>query len=344
MSQNDSELKIREIPIFLWLFGAVFTAVGILILLENTSASFMGGVFAAIGLALILLPSVLTISGDRTTRTLKLDYRSALRRKTKQFMFDEIAAVNVERSVSHRKGRTQYTYRVSLSLKDGKSVPVRAYSSTGSGRKVRQADQLREFIGVSGYNFTPTPLPPAFHVAGIQKTDGVSWLIKPSANSGIQWHSPDFKTQGIFLFLAQKAAGQASGGFLASLGSMFFRQTIGAYGFDAEDVPGIEQAGPLAPLDPLLEPHFMAYSNAPSSASQLLNSTVASALADWAGRYPIRQFQKSSSFGQLVLLIGPTGVFLATMNALKPDQISELTALGIKIVKAQPHIAQASAS
>jgi hypothetical protein len=325
MNRDDSRLVFHDIPILLWIFGLIFAGVGAAIIYEGGGASAMGLIFAAIGLSALLFASALTITADRVTRTLKLEYRSALRQTLKQVSFDEIAGFNIERSVSRNQG----TYRVVVTRKDGQVIPFRSYSSSGSRRKERQAGQLRDFIGVQA-------LQP--HAAEIRETNGVHWQIQPMAmgeGTRTRWYSPDFKTADVFLFVAQKAKGQASGGFLASLGSMFFKQSLSMWGFQAADTPGLDRAAPLAPLDPALEPHFMAFTNDPATALKMLNSRAVAQLADWAGRYPLKQFQMGSRASQLVTLFGPNGVYLATMNQLPPDQMNELAALGVELVKAQ---------
>jgi hypothetical protein len=288
----------------------------------------------------LLFSSVLTITADRMTRTLKLDYRSALRHTLKQVPFDEIAGINVERRVS---GKVGFTYRLTLLRKDGQVIPFRSSSSSGWKGKERRAGQLREFLGIQDSNRIPAGILPAelSRAAEIHETNGVHWRIQPmatagsSAPTGARWHSPDFKTPGIFLFVAQKTEGQPSRGFLASLGSMFIRQALSLHGFSPEDTPCLEQAVTLAPLEQALERHFMAYTNSPSSAHQLLNSRVAAQLEDWAGRYPLKQLQRGSGYGQLMTLFGPNGVYLATLNLLQPNQAHELVSLGVELVKSQ---------
>jgi hypothetical protein len=337
MNRNDSQLVIRDIPFFLWFFGLVFTGVGALIFFEGGQARVWALVFGAIGLGALLFSSVLAITADRMTRTLKLEYRSALRHTIKQVSFDEIAGIDIERSYSGNRA----TYRVIVMRKDGQVIRLRSSSSSGSKSKDRLARRLREFIGVQGFDSSPAALFYAasqMRVGEICETDGVHWQIQPPAVSrfqGTRWHSPDLKTPGFFLFVAQKAAGQATGGFLASLGSLMFKKALSMQGFQADDTPGLERAGPLAPLDPALEPHFMAFTNDPASARKTLNLRIVAPLADWAGRYPLKQFQKPSGFGQLVILFGPNGICLSTLNLLKPDQVNELTALGVELVKLQ---------
>lgn len=340
MQHNDSQLVIRDVPIFQWVFGILFAGVGTLVINQGGPALF-GGIFAAIGVGFLLFSSVLTITANRMTRTLTLDYRSALRHTWKQVPFDEIAGINVERGVSGGKGG--FTYRLTLLRKDGQVIRFRSYSSSGWKGKERHADQLREFLGIRESNRTPAGILPAelSRAAEIHETNGVHWRIQPmytassSAPTGVRWHSPDFKTPGIFLFVAQKAEGQPSRGFLASLGSMFIRQALSLHGFSPGDTPGLEQAEPLAPLAPAIERHFMAYTNSPSSADQLLNPGVAAQLADWAARYPLQQLQRGSGYGQLMTLFGPNGVYLATLNLLQPNQAHELASLGVELVKSQ---------
>jgi hypothetical protein len=340
MKINDSQFVHRDIPIFLWIFGLIFAGVGILILLEGGRAPAMGLLFTAIGLGFLLFTSLLTITADRVTRTLRLEYRSALRHAVKEISFDDIAGINIERSSSHGSGRTRTTYGVVLKKKDGQMIRFRSFSSSGSGKKDWLVGQLREFIGVQGFDTAP----PVYaelqsHAGEIRETNGVHWQVKPivmgGGPAGACWFSPDFKAPDVFLYVAQKAEGQASGGFLASLGSLLFKQSISMYGFQPDDTPGIDRAAVLSPLDPAIEPHFMAYTNDPDFSRRMLNSNTVGVLVDWAGCYPIKQFQKSSDSSQLVMLIGPKGLYLARLNLTESSQANELSALGVAIVKSQ---------
>jgi hypothetical protein len=335
MQQNDSQLVIRDLPIIQGMLGVLFAGVGTLIIHQG-GPPVVGGVFAAVGMGFLLFNSILTITADRGTRTLKLDYRSALRHTCEQVSFNEIAGINVERRISSKRS---HVYRLTLLRKDGRVTAFRSFSSTGWKGKERRAAQLREFLGIEDSNRIPSEILPEelSRPAEVHETNGVHWRIQPmstagsSAPTGARWHSPDFKTPGIFLLLAQKAEGQSSGGFLASLGSLFIRQALSLHGFSPEDTPGLEQAGPLAPLEPALENHFMAYTNAPSSAHRLLNAKVAAQLAAWAARYPLKTRSKGSGYSQLMTLFGPNGVYLATLN-LQPNQARELVSLGLELV------------
>jgi hypothetical protein len=330
MESSDTRLVLRDLPLFPWFFGLIFGGVGAFIYSQDTKAP-AALLFAGIGLALLLFPSVLTITADRITRTMRLDYRSVVRRGLKEYSFDEIAGISVER-VSGKGGST---YRVVLKRVDEQVIPLRSSSSSGSAAKERQAARLREFLGVPAFDSTPAGLTYAAlksYTGKTHETGGVRWQIQPVGSA--RWHSPDFRTPGAFLFVAQKAEGQATNGLMASLGGMFLRQIVSSR-FRAEETPGLSEAASLAPLDPALESHFMAYSNSPDAARRILNPTAVSLLAEWAGRYPLRMLQKQSGYGQLTILFGPNGVYVAPMNPLKPDQVGELSALGTGLVRSQ---------
>jgi hypothetical protein len=343
MNRQSSAFVLRDVPVFLWIFGLIFMSVGTLIILEDGPPKLLALVFIVVGLCALLFTSVLTITADRITRTLKLESRSVLRHTLMQVSFDEIIGINVERRISSGRSGSSYVYRLALLCKDGQVVPFRSYGSSGYKKKERWALQLREVLGIQDTNRTPMGMVPMefSQATEIHETNGVRWQIHPlttqssSAPTGARWHSPDFKTPGTFLFLAQKAEGQASGGFLASLGKMFLRQALSSHGFPPEDAPGFDQAVTLEPLDPAIDRHFIAYTNSPDWARRLLNSRVAAQLAEWAGHYPLKQFQAGSHHSQLMALFGPNGVYVATLNLLQPSQTYELVSLGVELVKSQ---------
>jgi hypothetical protein len=329
MNSNESRLALRDVPIFLYLFGVIFASLGGYFYYDGGQPIVL--IFPAIGLAILLFASVVTITADRITRTLTLRYRSVLRQSQKEFLFDDITAIGVEFVRSGNKR----TYRVVLKGRDGNIIPLRSGSSSGSASKHRLAAKLRDFMNLPDFDSSTAGMTYAAlqsFIDNTQETDGVHWQIQPVGAA--RWYSPDFKTSGIFLCLAQKARGQASGGILASMGSMIFKQILSKQ-FRPEEMPGLGQAVTMSPLDPALEQNFMAYTNAPDQAARLINSAVLGALADWANRYPVEQLRQSSSFGQLTVVFNPNGVYVAPANPLQPNQLSELTALGTALVRSQ---------
>ena len=169
-------------------------------------------------------------------------------------------------------------------------------------------------------------------------TNGVHWQIQSTTlgtSPVTRWYSPDFKMESGFLFVAQKVSGQSTGGLMAAIGNALFQQSLSSYGFRADDTPNIAQAAPLTPVPSLIDFHFTAFTNNQAESRQILNPWTQNPLAEWAQRHPLKQFQSMGSFSQLVVLFSPNGVYVATLGVLQPDQVAELTDLGVEMVRTQ---------
>ncbi|MEW6404347.1 MAG: hypothetical protein AB1649_21315 [Chloroflexota bacterium] len=351
--QHQDIIKFRDIPFFVWLFGLGFLSAGIYYSFQGITWHIP--VLVVIGLAFLLLPRGLTITADKNTRTLYFEYWSLyLLRTTKEIPFDDIETIRVASILTSGRNRTR-TYRVELRRKDGKVVPFRTMFSSGSFNKQKIAESLRAFIGldetvdespiglfrgaVNGAAFQAAKEQEALTGSNEQDriTNGVHWTLQSralGASPVTRWFSPDFKMQDGFLFIAQKVSGQSSSGLLASLGNALFQQSLMAYGFSGDDTPNLSQAAPLAPAPPLIDYHFTAFTNNQAKSRQILSPWTQNPLAEWAQRYPLKQFHQGR-FSQIVVLFSPNGVYVATLGVLQPDQVDELTVLGVEMVRTQ---------
>jgi hypothetical protein len=345
---RQDKLVIHDIPLGLWLAGIALLDIAAYLVSESAYPT--AAITGFLGLMTLLLPAALTISADQNTRRLTLRYGLLVPRSVKHISFDEIDAIRVNSTTTHSHDhptRRNSSYRLELVKKDGAALPFRIYYSEDFFLKQRCAAKLRSFIGLAEtvdetpigiLQVSPKMAQPVFEKQQICETNGIRWQLQTAsmgASPVTRWFSEDFKMQAGFLYLAQKMAGQpSSGGFLASIGKTLFRTSISLYGFKAEDTPGLNSAEALSPLDASLEPHFTAFTCDPAAARQILNPRIAMPLCSWAERYPIRQLQQGR-FGQLVILFSPNGVYLTTPNVLQPDQMDELAALGVKLVKTQ---------
>jgi hypothetical protein len=358
--QNQNSLKFNDIPFGTWLAGFIFLGGGLYFF---SFQGFSGNtiILGAIGLVILLITRGLTITADRNTRILRLHYWSLyFWRTTREISFDEIAAIRVNsiRSMA-RRGQQTRSFRIEVVRRDNGIIPFRAYYSSGffsSMKKQKIVDQLRAFIGL-GETFDESPvgfmraINQAVTLEAAQQqeaqtgpnsqehfTNGVHWQLQSTAMGAspvTRWYSPDFKMSSGFLFLAQKVSGQATGGFMAALGNVLFQQSISLYGFKADDVPNLSQATPLTPVPPLIDFHFTAFTNNETESRQILNPWTQNPLAEWGQRYPLQQFQTKGGVTQLVVLFSPNGVYLAKMGVLQPEQVEELTALGVEMVRTQ---------
>jgi hypothetical protein len=362
---TKDRLVIRDYPLLLGGLAAFFLVGSTWTFFTTPSlnlVTYLG--ILGVSLAVFFFAQGLTITADKTTRALTLDYRSAIVHTVKEFSFDEIDTIRVDSRKSGRHGgsgiRSSSQYWLELILKTGEVIPIQPWYSSDFLFRQKHADDLRKFIGLAEPFIDETPLgmmraiPKLGAMVAEQKreewsagqyqpsqTDGVNWevQVRGMGSSPLsRWHSPDFKTPGTFLFLAQKVAGQAGsygGGFMASLGQTLFKQSLALYGFSGADVPDLQTAQVFGPLDASIEPHFSAFTDEPVSARQLLNPWVQAPLARWAQKHPLRQFQASEKLGQLALMYCPSGTYLATLGLLTPEQVQEITALGVELVKAQ---------
>lgn len=357
---QQDQIKFNDIPFGSWFFGLLFLGVGFfLVLVQAGWLTIL--IFGGIGLLLLLLSWGLTITADRQTQTLILHYWSLyFLRRTTEIPFGDIATIRVASTHSGtRRGQQTRSFRIEVVRKDNSILPFRTtYSSGffGSIQKQKIVDQLRAFIGLAeafdespaGY-FRAANKAVAQQAASVQQaltgpneqehvTNGVHWYLQSTALATApvtRWYSPDFKTRDGFLFLAQKVAGQSSGGLMAVVGNALFQQSISMYGFKGNDVPNLARAQMIAPLPPQLDSNFMAYTSSPAESQQIISPWMQHPLADWAQRYPLKQFQSKGGFSQLVILFSPNGVYLATMGVLHPDEVEELTRLGVEMVKTQ---------
>jgi hypothetical protein len=358
---ESERLIFRDFPFGQWVAGLGSLAAAVFFFVS--SANYPAYLLGVIGLLLLFLPTALTITADKTTRTLTLRYGLFIPRSVKVMSFDEIKTIHVDSHTSreHTDGHTHQVtnYRLQAVKKDGKILPFRAYYSSDFFLKDQRAKKLRAFIGLEDA-FDETPLgiltggpkiaqpilaqqQAAFTGDNNQTRDtgGVKWQLQTlalGATPVTRWYSQDFTTPGTFLYVSQKVQGQKTlygDGFMASLGKTLFKQVFSMFGFSGNDIPDVEQANVFGPLDPSLESNFSAFTDEPNSARQLLNPWVQMPLAQWAQKYPLKQAQSRARFGQISIMYCPTGTYIATLGTLQPDQVDELAALGIELVKAQ---------
>src|SRR5512143_2992221 len=110
--QNQDRITFRDIPFGAWLAGLIFLGGGIYFFsFQGFSGTTI--LLGAIGLVILLITRGLTITADRTTRTLRLHYWSLyFWRTTREIPFDEIAAVRVNSMQSGRSGHRTRSFRI----------------------------------------------------------------------------------------------------------------------------------------------------------------------------------------------------------------------------------------
>ncbi|NOY99671.1 MAG: hypothetical protein GXP40_10805 [Chloroflexi bacterium] len=353
MDATPNRLSFRDYPTAMWVFGIVAAGVGIYFYIRNPAQWVIPAIGAGIGLIVFLTSSVLTVQADRITRTLTITRRSLLRRSTKSIPFGDIAAIQIGTSIDDEDGSR--TYRVEIVLQDGQVVPLRTYYTSGLSGKEKQAQRLREFIGVGGMDGIQNigdmlQMASQMAVTGLREeqesitgsqdeervTNGVRWKLSTLTFGSApltRWHSRDYQLPDGFLYLAQTT--QNGKGLLDKLArplsGTLVKHSLKLYGFDVNDIPGVDKAEVVADI-PALEPYYFVYASDAYLAQQILNPWTTTPLVDWANRHPLT---KANATDQLVILFAPGGVYLSVPGFVNAEYLDELAALGAELVRAQ---------
>ena len=145
----SQQLVIKSFDFYIvWIAGAIFTLWGAIQLRFFRAQAMPFTLFNPLilisGLVMLLLYPNLTIVADRPTRTLRLEYRYLLFRRTKRLDFDDIAAIRAEYSRhTDSDGHTSSGYRLVADLIDGRTMPFR---SSFGGADPKDATRLQGFI------------------------------------------------------------------------------------------------------------------------------------------------------------------------------------------------------
>jgi hypothetical protein len=348
--------RVVDLPTGTWVAGAIFLAIAAWIFLQEPGQPTLLIMPGAIGVLLLATARIKIVSVDRGAGQLTIRSIGLIPGRLVEIPIADILAVDVESTRSSSSRSNRPTYRVVFRCRDGSTVPLRNYYSSGSGPKYQKANEIRALLGMDSTQSSQGGLMQMAAqisqkvyqeqqegLTGSQAQenvkDGVHWYLQTRSMGGTgvtRWFSPDAKFPDGFLYLAQKVTGQKSGGGLfGGIGSMLVKQTLSLYGFGGEDTPGLESAGLLANPDPRLDPHFTGFTSNQNLARQILSPWAITPLADWAQRYPLKTLSSENVFNQLVVLFCPKGIYLATLGTLIPEAVEELTALGVELVKTQ---------
>lgn len=151
----SQQLVIKSFDFFIvWIAGALFALWGGLSLAffppKILVLQIIDPMTLVCGLVMLLLYPNLTIVADRPTRTLRLEYRYLLFRRTKRLAFDDITAIRAEYSRhTDGDGHTSSGYRLVADLFDGRTVPFR---TSFGGADPKDASRLQGFIRRSKSN------------------------------------------------------------------------------------------------------------------------------------------------------------------------------------------------
>jgi len=346
MNNTSSESIIRDQPIMTWGFAMVMLGGAVFAYLRNSNQWIFAAVLAVVGLLLLAVPA-LEIKANRPTNTLLIYRRSLYRRSVQQIKIGDI--VNIKVGQKYDRDDDRRSYRVEFHLKNGGMVPLRKTYSGGNKRHKELAQKLGVICGVTATSsnfsdmFRSEEIRLEFQQeqeeitgeqGGVQTTDGVQWTFETLVFGSMpisHWHSPDFRLEDTFIYLAQKLVGQKElPGLLKSATGMLFKQSMRVYGIDEGDTPDLASAESIE-LPDRLRQNYLGYSDEGVRATSMLNSWVITPLTAWAENHPMT---KENINSQLVVHIGPNGFSLRTPGLVNAEYLDDLTTLGVEMVRA----------
>jgi hypothetical protein len=349
---SGNQLKFVSRPYAAWIIGGVLIISPLFIFAQGT-ISLVFGILLGIGLLVLLLTPVVTISADRFTRVLKRSNWAVLYRKSVEIPFNEITNFDIETIRTHSsKHGHQTRYRLVVVKTNGEKQPLEDMYGNFYDDKARKARALSQFLNLPGWEDKPTNLfqtamqsqveetaIPALSKEGV--TSGVNWKISVHTVGGkpiTRWISEDYTCPGSFLLIAQKPVNSQSfggGGILGNLMTMVYQQILGMYGFLPSDTPGFATATPVPAQDPRFDSNFGTLTNDQHFGRSLLNTWTIAPFISWAAKYPMKTVSSNDQVGQLAVLYSPRGVQAVILGSLPATEFDELIEIGVAVVKSQ---------
>jgi hypothetical protein len=348
-SEDQDRLTITEHPVVLVLVGVLLIFIGLFNILQK--GGMIPGLLALVVgiLCALVLASTTSITCDKTTNLMTIQYHSIIRNSVKEYPLMEIASMDVESTTSRTRSGSSRTYRLVIIQKSGSQVPLHSYYSSGFSGKKKKAQKINEFLGRNSPITTPaSPLQvlsqamhPSFQLSQEGDTDGIRWVVETSIKGPsniIRWSSQDFQLPGQFLLLTQKPQGMSDfkgSGLLGGLTNLLYKEVLGVYGFQEGDTPDLEKAAPLALSDARLADDFSSFTNNPDTAQQLLTPWVSNRLAEWVQQYPLQKIQPGDDGqpGQLVILFSPERLYVVVVSKLSDEVVANIISLGVILAR-----------
>lgn len=105
--------------------------------------SILAGIFAGVGALMGLFSGITTLDLDRSSGLLTVSKRRLLPAGASEYLLSDFQGAEIESSKN--------TYRVVLRMRDGRTVPLTSYYSSGYKGKKKLADELEAFANAGQY-------------------------------------------------------------------------------------------------------------------------------------------------------------------------------------------------
>ncbi len=151
---RHSAMAIRGVGVFVVALGAIVIGIGMTADLDGRIGVVpvvIGSLIALGGLLLVVLPARKTFAFSRGERVFIIAKERRGRVDRQVIPLDQVADVSLEESTSSDDGST---YRIAVTLADGRRIPWTSYYSSGVASKQAVVDLVRDFLRLD-----PSPTP-----------------------------------------------------------------------------------------------------------------------------------------------------------------------------------------
>jgi hypothetical protein len=337
-SPTDLQWTIRYIP---WLVIVIAFVLGVpmtWVLIKDQSCGAVIGLLVVIAVVLGLGEYV-TCQLDQDRRLITIRRAGILHRTQKEFSYDDVHTVSVQKASSTDVDGS--TYRLVFVLKSGDPIPLTGYTSSGKNGKEKLAQKIIDYMNQAG--FTPVKEAPD-GIVRVEKegvSNGVKWQIDFVMNNDqvplTRWNTTDANFLGGFLLIVPAAGaktGAMPGGLFGSAVSYIYGQYLRVLDLREQDLPGFDNAEVLPGNQFGLEKYFSILTSNSVVAKNWLDGGRARQLAAWCQTNPLKAGSAAANPHIILTVHGLWLVYRGRYN--QEQQIAEITRLGAALTKTEP--------
>lgn len=136
VKENQNSMVIKERGILVFLVGIIFASAGFLVILNpdffiNRPPMWSGLVGILIGLFVVFVVKITTITLDKNTRKIVFRRKTLINEKSKEYDLGSIKQLELQQIyTSSSKGRGGYSFKLVFILDTGEEVPLNPYGSS----------------------------------------------------------------------------------------------------------------------------------------------------------------------------------------------------------------------
>lgn len=136
VKETTNLMVLKQKNVFVFLVGIIFILAGLLVILKpdfftNQPPFWSGFAGIAIGLFIIFVAKITTVTLDKTAGEIVFKWRTLINTKSKEYELGSIKQLELQQVyTSNSRGRGGYSYKLAFILDTGEKLPLNPYSSS----------------------------------------------------------------------------------------------------------------------------------------------------------------------------------------------------------------------